>query len=283
MAYPDGKIGGTRAKLAVARARGGEERAAHAREVGNEPGPQPECFHRLMDAHSAAVEHDRSLGARRLQELAFERRIDQVHDPMPRRDRVHRHRVAGKAKHADRRRIHHARRLLERGARIGCNAGARPFELRRYARHEAGRAGAVVVVHEQAFGAEIEERESQCSSRAAGPDQQGHPAFHRGAAKRFLKTAAKADPVGVVTSCPAVGIERDGVDRADLTRFRRDLVEEPDHRFLARIGDVEPGESGRARGRHEIGESPARQAVEIHQVVVTDDARRHAGVLVQRG
>jgi hypothetical protein len=85
-----------------------------------------------------------------------------------------------------------------RGARVGCNAGARPFELRRDARHQAGRACAVLVVHEQAFGAEIEERESQRAPRASRADQQGRPAFHRGAAKCFLKTAAKADPVGVV-------------------------------------------------------------------------------------
>ena len=83
------------------------------------------------------------------------------------------------------------------------------------------------------------------TSTAALPSRLARP-------EPLLEVAAEADAVRVVALRPARRRDGDGVDGADLQRLGRHLVEQRDHRLLARKGDVDTVEAGGPYGGDQV-------------------------------
>ena len=93
--------------------------------------------------------------------------------------------------------------------------------------------------------------------RAAGAELHHAAAGH---VREFAPEAfGKARPVGVVPDRAAV-LEHDRVHGSERARIRGEVVEERDHRLLAGMGDVEPGETEAPGGGQKLGKRVRREA-----------------------
>jgi hypothetical protein len=131
--------------------------------------------------------------------------------------------------------------------------------------------------------AEIHHREGDGAAGAAGAQLQHGRSSDGVLAERLGERGAKARPVGVMAGCPPGLVEHHRVDRADLLRFGRDLVEQGEYRFLERKSDVDAGKAGRACRRQHVGQLAPSAVLGIHQMIVSAGAQRREAVFVQGG
>ena len=104
-------------------------------------------------------------------------------------------------------------------------------------------------------------------SGPAGADE--HHPREVGARQGAPEPPAPARAIRVVPH-ESIAPPNDGVDRTDGFRFLGQLIEKRDHRLLARIGDVQPGEAHDARGLDDGGQGlhAAARGLEVDQLVV---------------
>lgn len=107
-------------------------------------------------------------------------------------------------------------------------------------------------MHKNTRSAQVEQRERHGPSGPSSAHQQDRLSVD--AAGRLLEAAPETCSVGVVSLGAAVAIDGHRVHRADQAGLHRQLIEQRQHGLLARIGDVDAGESRHARGEQEVVE-----------------------------
>ena len=125
----------------------------------------------------------------------LERRVDDVGDPVRApRSASARHRVAGNAQHADRRRIDHARPPApSAGAAIGREAAARGAEVQRSGRHTSAAARAASLSWTcTRRGAEVHQREGDRAPGAARADEHDRLALDALRARAFPRSCGES-------------------------------------------------------------------------------------------
>jgi hypothetical protein len=85
-------------------------------------------------------------------------------------------------------------------------------------------------------------------------------------------------PVKVIASRAAIRRNRDCIDRTGLPCLRVHRIEQRDHILLERIGDVCTGKTRDLECIEQLRESPPRQAIDVHQMIVAVDSSSREGV-----
>ena len=102
------------------------------------------------------------------------------------------------------------------------------------------RLGALAIEDAQLADAEAGQRKGDRLADTAGADHSD--GAMRGGVNKGGSSSRKAGRVGVVAD-QAVIADNDGIDRADLRCIGRQFVEQIDHGFLVRKGDVDSGKA----------------------------------------
>src|SRR5262249_48366666 len=135
------------------------------------------------------------------------------------------------------------------------------------------RADGVAVMHDKKRSAKIHQGECDGVARTSGADQHDGCALCAANSKAFFETMAPPTPVKIVTGGAAVGGNRNGIDRADLSSLGDHAVEQRQNVLLVGISDIRAGKARSFDCFKKLWERPASQAIDVHQMVEPIDPR----------
>ena len=244
----------------------------HPRRIRLPAREELEAAGRLPDVHVPAVDGVAADAPRRLQQRGLERNVDDVRHPHRGPEQLRRHRQPGRARHSRRRRMDEAAGAAQRRPEV---RGSRSRDRRRSARsaarrgpRPAGRPG------RRPRGAPAPRRSTASAHAEPAPPAPSSTTRERSASGRARRNPQLQPAPSVLWPDESIAPAHDGVHRADGAHLLGQLVEQRDHRLLARIGDVQPGEAHDARRLDQRGQDvrAAAGSVEVDQLVVQTHA-----------